>query len=796
MKRVSFMQRRLSQLLVGLLVLVGLLAGTAVMPNQAQASLGAGDYLPHADKGSIVRFGGKDWILVDPAQRKLLLKGVTGETYFWGYTYQFNSYSSSMNSTYRYLNYDQTRDGDSTFYASLGNEKNWIEPHSFDVTTDADEALPLYEGAATITEKVGLLTYDDYQTYSADAQLDLGSWPSWYLLTPHRIDGSTIGVYYVSGGSLNVMPEATLVNYYFNMRPVVYLQDNVYIAGGDGTSGNPYTLGRMGMTLSVTGQTTGPVTVTLNYPPQSTNRQYKIGESGAYTTYSAPFELTANAKIYVTYDDQGAEQASFDVTNILAPSISQPLLDVSTSTPARSVTVSITCPGNPAICEYRIDAGSTGVWQPYTGPLTLEENAQVYARGGDGNGVYSPENSVSVSNIDRTPPLPPAVTANTSAAATEVLVELMPANDAVLTEYRLGADDWQPYTGLIELTANTTVYGRSTDAAGNVSTESSYTVTNIDRVPPVIQGISDGMSYTTKVYPFSVDNDLAAVALWRNETAVSGYSLGTPVSDPGTYRLLVTDLAGNTAELVFTILPPPLEGGTLASLEAGTAADALTGLSEQTPGAFALVVGDDVQRVYVRPAASGVGGYLFVNGESVTSGDTAEVALTGTTTTIEISVLSADEQHSATYQLIVQKAVRPQLLSASTNYSGTLLLVTLDREVQPSWEAGKLHVSGGRTVTAVALDAANGRWQLTLDGPVAAGEPVTLTMDADAVRSTEGAGNAAVSSLTVTNQTIGAGAGGSISLEQLFQQSGQSGWTREQAVELLSLIGPRFVGGR
>jgi|GEM_PF-3094418 len=797
MKRVSLFQRRLPQLLALLFVLGGLLAGAAGVSGPAQASTAAGDVLSHADKGSIVRFGGQDWILVDPAQRKLLLKGVTGETYFWGYTYQFNSYSSSMNSTYRYLNYDQTRDGDPTFYASLGSDKSWIEPHSFDVTTDEDEALSLYEGASTITEKVGLLTYDDYQAYSADPQIDLGSWQSWYLLTPHRIDASTIGVYYVTGGSLNVVPESTLVNYYFNLRPVVYVQDSVYVAGGDGTAASPYTLGRVGMELSETGQTVGPVTVTLSYPPLSTNRQYKIGQSGPYTAYTAPFELTENAAIYVAYDDEAAVETSFTITNIIASSIPQPVLDVSTTEPAQSVIVTISYPGNPAYREYRVDAGSTGVWQPYTEPLTLEENGQVYARAYDGNGVYSPESSVNIANIDRTPPLSPAITANTVAPAAAVTVELIAVNDAVVTEYKLGEGNWQPYTGLIALTANTTVYGRSKDAADNVSLIALYEVANIDTVPPVISGITDGMSYTTKVFPYSSDTDIAAVSLWRDEAVVQGYSLGTPISDPGVYRLLAVDLAGNTVEMAFTIQPPPLEGGTLASLEAGTASDALSELAEREPGVFVLTVGDDVQRVYIRPTASGVGGYVFVNGAAVALGGTAEVELTGTTTTVEITALSADEQHSASYQLIVQRAARPTLMAASTNYSGTALLVAFDRAVDAAWDLNKLSVSGNRTVIDVAPDGTTGRWQLMLSAPVTAGEAVALTLDADAVHGAEAAGNAAVSAFEVTNRTVAAGAGGSISLEQLFQQqAGEGGWTREQAEELLALIGPRYIALR
>ncbi|OME66142.1 hypothetical protein BK120_34325, partial [Paenibacillus sp. FSL A5-0031] len=80
-----------------------------------------------------------------------------------------------------------------------------------------------------------------------------------------------------------------------------------------------------------------------------------------------------------------------------------------------------------------------------------------------------------------------------------------------------------------------------TDAAGNVTTVNFV----IDKVAPVVTGVTEGGMYKEKV----------TVSFNEGTAKLNGatFTSGTDVIQDGTYKLIVTDAAGNVTTVIFVI---------------------------------------------------------------------------------------------------------------------------------------------------------------------------------------------------------------------------------------------------
>ena len=83
----------------------------------------------------------------------------------------------------------------------------------------------------------------------------------------------------------------------------------------------------------------------------------------------------------------------------------------------------------------------------------------------------------------------------------------------------------------------------ATDTNDNITTKT-VTITNIDKTAPIISGVTDGGSYNKATISFNEGTaTLNGVA----------FTSGSTVSDAGTYSLVVTDAAGNSTTIAFSI---------------------------------------------------------------------------------------------------------------------------------------------------------------------------------------------------------------------------------------------------
>ena len=289
------------------------------------------------------------------------------------------------------------------------------------------------------------------------------------------------------------------------------------------------------------------VTVTVTYPADAAVMECKVGD-GDWADYSAPVAVPSNCTVYARCADAAgneSETVSLVIKNIDKQAPDTPTLLPSNALPTnKDITVEITYPSDAYTEEYKL---GDGAWTPYTSAVTVTENTAVYARCFDEAGNVSGLGSLSVNNIDKQPPDAPSLSASTYLLTNkDVTITITFPSDAAGEEYKIGKGDWSEYFVPVTLTENETISARCTDAVGNVSDTASLTLTNIDKEAPTVTGVENNITYyESRTITFS-----------DGSATLNGnpFANGGKVTEGGTYTLVVTDLAGNSATVNFTVI--------------------------------------------------------------------------------------------------------------------------------------------------------------------------------------------------------------------------------------------------
>jgi hypothetical protein len=177
--------------------------------------------------------------------------------------------------------------------------------------------------------------------------------------------------------------------------------------------------------------------------------------------------------------------ASSSPTLVTAPAsvLPAPTFSGSPAVPTKGdVHVTIVYPADAAVKEYSFDQTD---WIAYASAVVMSDNGTIYARWKDSLGVVSSTGTFSVSNIDRTAPAMPTLSATPTAPTNgDVNVTITYPDDSVLNKYQVGTSEVKVYTGAVTLSVNDVVYAFAVDAVGNTSTIGSVAVTNIDKTAP------------------------------------------------------------------------------------------------------------------------------------------------------------------------------------------------------------------------------------------------------------------------------------------------------------------------
>ena len=293
--------------------------------------------------------------------------------------------------------------------------------------------------------------------------------------------------------------------------------------------------------------TNGNVTVTATFSDDSVKKEYSL-DGETWQAYTEAVKLTENGTVsFRGIDAAGniSEVTSYEVTNIdkVAPVKPTAVADVTELTNT-DVTVTSSFSEDSEKKEYSLD-GET--WQAYTEAVKLTENGTVSFRGIDAAGNVSDITSYTVGNIDKVAPVKPTAAADMTADTNgDVHVLASFSEDSVVKEYSLDGQNWQAYMGAVTLTENGSVYFRGTDAAGNISEVTTFEVTNIDKVAPVIILTGDNQTPLQKAMLTATVDDGSPIYYRIGDTGEwTEYMDPITVTSNATYNFLATDVAGN-----------------------------------------------------------------------------------------------------------------------------------------------------------------------------------------------------------------------------------------------------------
>ena len=169
-----------------------------------------------------------------------------------------------------------------------------------------------------------------------------------------------------------------------------------------------------------------------------------------------------------------------------------------------------------------------------------------------GNELYPEENVA----LDKIPPIVTIPELDKSWTNKNVVVTIMAEDEETgIKEVKVNNQTVQKLNELYtyEISENGTYEVSVTDNAGNETIEQ-ITVTNIDKIAPIISGVLENTVYNTEITINAIDNEsgIKNVKLIKNNSEIN-YQLGTPITESGNYEIEIEDNVSNKTNIKFSI---------------------------------------------------------------------------------------------------------------------------------------------------------------------------------------------------------------------------------------------------
>ena len=418
--------------------------------------------------------------------------------------------------------------------------------------------------------------------------------------------------------------------------------------------------------------TNGDVAVVASFSDDSTVHEFSK-DGVTWNEYINPIVFHENGFVWFRGTDSVGNKSGITVAtvnNIVKEQPTPPVLAASVLTETdESVFVTAIFEENVVRKEYSLDECVT--WQPYTDPIECTSNGLVYVRGFDAAGNVSNATECRIANIDKTPPLPPTVTADITEPTTgPVAVSASFSGDSTIIEYSLNANTWQAYTGPVVFEMNGYVLFRGMDAAGNVSAITSYTVNNIT---PATSG--KPMAVANITAPVGGAGSVIVSAVFSDDSVLCEYSMdaenwepythGIEFHDNGVVYFRSTDAEGVVSEIteyevdnIYKVAP--MQPLVTADITEATKTDVVltATLSADTAQAFFKFEDTDWQP-YFAPITVGENATLYFKAEDVAGNVSAvtQFEVTNINKTFPLApVVTADVDTYTTGSVVVTAA--------------------------------------------------------------------------------------------------------------------------------------------
>ena len=384
-----------------------------------------------------------------------------------GYGYDDSTDEVIFDDTYRR---DQRMEwGGSYYYSGRSREMRSVTTIVLDTTGESTWVLPVPDAPENLTAST---TAPTNQNVTVTASFDPDAYANWYSLN----QGQSWKRYYSSGvtvsSNLTVSFKSTNKNG-ASSKSVFYKVSNI-----DKTAPNAPTVA-----VSTTAANVSTVTVSATFSSDSAKKQYSYDNSVWYT-YRGSITLSANDTLYFRGIDAVGNisaVASKTVSNIaVADDLEKPVITASTTAATNKDVILWADSGDNAVkVEYSRNNADWFTYDEATG-VSMAANGTAYFRSVNITGVKSAVTTYKVTNIDKVAPTAPTTAVSTTSSNVKsVTVTASYSSDSAKKEYSFDKTVWQTYSGGVTVTENRSLYFRGTDAAGNHSSITARTISNI-----------------------------------------------------------------------------------------------------------------------------------------------------------------------------------------------------------------------------------------------------------------------------------------------------------------------------
>ena len=307
---------------------------------------------------------------------------------------------------------------------------------------------------------------------------------------------------------------------------------------------------------------TGAPTFTVTVSDSQEFGTYTLAEGAAsFTGYVAVINTVGDVLDWVDVGDtvnyadrdftlsQNSGLLSFTVSQAeeKVPEVVSVSADITAPT-NKNVTVTADYSTNTVTKQYSLDSQT---WLAYTTGVTMSANGTVYFRGLSTSGKASEIVEYTGSNIDKTAPDAPTVTAsNTKLTNRNVTVTAEFSEDSADKQYSTDGKTWKTYSAALTVSANGTYYFRGIDEAGNISDVTAYTVANIDKLMPTVKASTTAPTNKNVTVTATFPKDAAKKQYSTDKKTWQTYSKALSVAKNGTYYFRGVDKNGKASSVV------------------------------------------------------------------------------------------------------------------------------------------------------------------------------------------------------------------------------------------------------
>ena len=460
------------------------------------------------------------------------------------------------------------------------NGTDWVAGDTITATDNGTYKFRVTDLAGNVTEKEIIVDKIDKVAPTMEISGNAADWTNKDVVLTAAANESGVVEYFadgkwVSGDTLTVSQNGT---YTFRVTDIAgnVTEKSVTVDKIDKTA--PET---PSASADITEETEEMVTVTAVFSADSVTKEYSY-DGSEWFAYESGVVFEENGSVYFrSFDAVGnvSETVEYVVENISALKKPVPSADITAPTNGK-VTVTAVFDNDSVQTEYSLDCGST--WKKYPAKgVSVKENCTVSFRSFDAEGNASRIVDYIVSNIDKTAPEIPAVSADTALTNGNVAVTAVFDDDTVVKEYSFDKKNWLTYTDGVIMENNGKVYFRGIDAAGNISKTAEYAVKNIDKTLPEINGSA---SVSKGVYTLTFSG--------KDDSGIEQYKVLYSTDGGKTFKEYRSGITGTSLQI------SDISGSDVRfRIQAQDGAGNWSESKELTPSVIEVITGDEVNEL-------------------------------------------------------------------------------------------------------------------------------------------------------------------------------------------------------